>query len=108
MRARCVARKRACVMAQMNASAQLLMALFSLLACCSDATSFTVFDISFGAKIGRNEEVFCKEPSATFGSVPCACVLVSPLYYKPSVKKLPYLPYACVLVYALCVYISKL
>ena len=26
-------------------------------------------------------------PKPTFGSVPCACVLVSPLYYKPSVKK---------------------
>ena len=26
-----------------------------------------------------------KAPKATFGSVPCACVLVSPLYYKPSV-----------------------
>ena len=26
-------------------------------------------------------------PKATFGSVPCACVLVSSLYYKPSVKR---------------------
>jgi len=25
-------------------------------------------------------------PKATFGSVPCACVLVSPLYYKPSMR----------------------
>jgi len=27
-------------------------------------------------------------PKATYGSVPCACVLVSPLYYKPSVIEL--------------------
>jgi len=27
-------------------------------------------------------------PNSTFGSVPCACVLVSPLYYKPSVMLL--------------------
>jgi len=26
-------------------------------------------------------------PKATFGSVPCACVLASPLYYEPSVKE---------------------
>jgi len=27
-------------------------------------------------------------PKATFGSVPCACVLVSSLFYKPSVKEI--------------------
>jgi len=31
-------------------------------------------------------EIYPGAISATFGSVPCACVLVSPLYYKPSVK----------------------
>ena len=34
-----------------------------------------------------------------FGSVPCACVLVSPLYYKPSVNR------CCVWLLYICVYI---
>jgi len=32
-------------------------------------------------------------PKATFGSVPCARVLVSPLYYKPSVNTTALIPY---------------
>ena len=31
-------------------------------------------------------------PKATFGSVPCVCVLVSPLYYKPSVNTTTLIP----------------
>jgi len=47
------------------------------------------------------------EKISTFGSVPCACVLVSPLYYKPSVKSKVGLYTICILPILYGVWLTK-